>query len=127
MAERMTRSFGTAPHFYLHAEVDARQMVALREQLLPRLEQSDNVHLTFTDLLIYFCGRMLPRHPLVMAQWTPDGLKQFKRVHIGIAVETDNGLLVPVIRDADKLGLVEIARKAFRPGRACPKGQIAAA
>ena len=109
-AERMTHSFGTAPHFYLHAEADARQMVTLRQLLLPRLEQSDNVHLTFTDLLIYFCGRILPRHPLVMAQWTPDGLKQFHRVHIGIAVETGSGLLVPTLRDADKLGLAEIAR-----------------
>jgi pyruvate dehydrogenase E2 component (dihydrolipoamide acetyltransferase) len=94
-------------------------MVSLRQQLLPRLEQSDNIHLTFTDLLIYFCGRILPRHLPVIAQWVPEGLKQFKRVHIGIAVETDNGLLVPIIRDADKLGLVEIARtRADLAGRA---------
>ncbi len=111
MAERMTQSFGTAPHFYLHTELDARQMVSLRQQLLPRLEASDGVHITFTDLLIYFCARVLPRHPLMMAQWTPEGLKQFKGVHIGIAVEAESALLVPVIRGADKLGLVEIARK----------------
>jgi len=111
MAERMTQSFNTAPHFYLHVEVDARQLVALRALLVPRLEKSDDVHLTFTDLLIYLCGRTLPKHPQVMAQWTPEGLKKFKHVHIGIAVETQNGLVVPVVRDADKLGLVEIARK----------------
>ena len=111
MAERMTHSFGTAPHFYLHTEVDARQLVSLRQQLLPRLEESDQVHVTFTDLLIYFCGRVLPRYPLVMAQWTAEGLRQFHRVHIGIAVETENGLVVPVLRNADELGLVEIARQ----------------
>ncbi len=111
MAERMTRSFTSAPHFYLHAEVDARQLVSLRDQLLPRLENSDQVHLTFTDLLVYLCGRVLPRHRLVLAQWTPDGLRKFGDVNIGIAVETENGLLVPVLRDADKLGLVEIARR----------------
>jgi pyruvate dehydrogenase E2 component (dihydrolipoamide acetyltransferase) len=111
MAERMTQSFSTAPHFYLHVEVDARQMVALRGQLLPRLEKRDGVRITFTDLLIYFCARTLPKHPLVMAQWTPEGLKKFNRVHIGIAVEIENGLVVPVLRDADKLGLVEIARQ----------------
>jgi pyruvate dehydrogenase E2 component (dihydrolipoamide acetyltransferase) len=111
MAERMMQSFSTAPHFYLHVEVDARQMVALRGQLLPRLEKRDSVHLTFTDLLIYFCARTLPKHSLVMAQWTTEGLKRFSRVHIGIAVETENGLIVPVLRDADKLGLVEIARQ----------------
>jgi len=111
MAERMAHSFGTAPHFYLHTEVDARQLVSLRQKLLPRLEKSDRVHITFSDLLIYFCGRILPRHPLVMAQWTPEGLRLFNKVHIGIAVETDNGLLVPVIRDADRLSLAEIARR----------------
>jgi pyruvate dehydrogenase E2 component (dihydrolipoamide acetyltransferase) len=111
MAERMAQSFTTAPHFYLHVEVDARQLVALRGQLVPRLEKRAGVHLTFTDLLIYFCARSLPRHPLVMAQWTPKGLKRFNRVHIGIAVETENGLVAPVLRDADKLGLVDIARQ----------------
>ncbi len=111
MAERMAQSFTTAPHFYLHTEVDARQLVSLRDELLPRLEQSDNLHLTYTDLLIYFCARTLRRHPLAMAQWTPEGLRQFKSVHLGLAVEAENGLLVPVIRDADKLGLVELARR----------------
>jgi pyruvate dehydrogenase E2 component (dihydrolipoamide acetyltransferase) len=111
MAERMSQSFSTAPHFYLHVEVDARQMVALREQLLPRLEKRDGVHITFTDLLIYFCARTLPKHPMAIAQWTTEGLKKFNCVHIGIAVETENGLVVPVIRDTDKLGLVQIARQ----------------
>ncbi|MCX6064311.1 MAG: dihydrolipoamide acetyltransferase family protein [Chloroflexi bacterium] len=111
MAERMVQSFNTAPHFYLHVEADARQMVALRQQLLPRLEKRYNIHLTFTDLLVYFCAGALTSHPLLMAQWTSEGMKKFSHVHIGIAVETENGLVVPVIRDADKLGLVEIAQK----------------
>ncbi len=111
MAERMVRSFTTAPHFYLHTDVNARQLVSLREQLLPRLEQSDDVHLTYTDLLVYFCARTLVHYPAVMAQWTPDGLKQAQKVHIGIAIEAENGLLVPVIRDAAELGLVDIARR----------------
>jgi pyruvate dehydrogenase E2 component (dihydrolipoamide acetyltransferase) len=124
MAERMTQSFSTAPHFYLHVDVDARQLVALREQLLPRLEKRDRVHITFTDLLIYLCACVLPKHPLVMAQWTPEGLKKFNRVHIGIAVETENGLVVPVIRDADKLGLVEIARRRVDLAERARQGKL---
>ncbi len=111
MAERMVHSFSTAPHFYLHTEVDARQLVSLREQLLLRLEQSDDVHLTYTDLLIYFAAKTLVRHPAVTAQWTPEGLKQLRHTNIGLAIETENGLVVPVVRDADRLGLVEIAGK----------------
>ena len=111
MAERMAHSFGTAPHFYLHTEADARQLTALREQLMPRFEISDQVRLTFTDLLVYFCSRILPRHLLIMAQWTEQGLRQLTHVNIGLAVEAENGLLVPVIRDVDRLGLVEVARR----------------
>ncbi len=111
MAERMVQSFSTAPHFYLHVEADARQMVALRLHLFPRLEKRFDVHLTFTDLLVYFCASVLPMHPQIMAQWSTNGLKKFGQVNIGIAIETNNGLVVPVIRDADKLGLVEVARK----------------
>ncbi len=111
MAERMVHSFTTAPHFYLRTEVDARQLVSLRDQLLPRLEQSDAVRLTYTDLFIYFSARTLGRHAAVMAQWMPEGLKQASGIHVGLAIETENGLLVPVLKDADKLGLVEIARR----------------
>ncbi len=111
MAERMVHSFSTAPHFYLHTEVDARQLVSLREQLLPRLEQSDGVHLTHTDLLIYFSARTLARHTETMAQWTPEGLKQSRHANIGLAIATENGLVVPVVRLSDTLGLVDIGRK----------------
>lgn len=124
MAERMTQSFSTAPHFYLHVEVDARQLVELRGQLLPRLEKRDGVHITFTDFLIYFCARALPKHSLVMAQWTPEGLKKFTHAHVGIAVETEGGLVVPVIRDADKLGLSEISRQRVALAERARQGRL---
>ena len=124
MAERMTRSFSTAPHFYLHVEADARQLIIFRGQLLPGLEKRDGIHLTFTDLLIYFCARTLPKHPLVMAQWTTEGVKKFNRVHIGIAMETENGLVVPVLRDADKLGLVDIARQRVDLSERARQGKL---
>ena len=124
MAERMTQSFSTAPHFYLHVEVDARQMVALRGQLLPRLEKRDGIHITFTDLLIYFCARTLPKHPMVMSQWTNEGLKKFNRIHIGIAMETEKGLVAPVIRDADRLGLVEITRQRVDLAERARQGKL---
>jgi pyruvate dehydrogenase E2 component (dihydrolipoamide acetyltransferase) len=111
MAERMTASFTSAPHFYLHAEVDARRLVALREALQPRLEARAGVHLTLTDLLVRLCATALADHPQVMAQWTPEGLRQADHVNVGIAVDSPNGLVVPVIRDADRLGLSELARQ----------------
>jgi len=124
VSERMSLSFSTAPHFYLHVDVDARQLVALRRQLLPRLEKRDGVHLTYTDLLIYFSAHALSRHPLVMAQWTTEGLKRFSRVHIGIAVETENGLVVPVLRDANKLGLVGISQQRVDLAERARQGKL---
>ncbi len=113
VADRMTRSFSTSPHFYLHVDCDARALVRLRQKLIPRMEQSAGVRLTYTDLLVFFCARLLPRHPLVMAQYTDAGYQKFTRPHIGIAVDTDNGLLVPVLRDSDRLDLAAIAQKRF--------------
>ena len=111
MAERMATSFSSAPHFYLHGEADARQLNALRAQLLPKLEARYEVRLTITDLLVKLCALALADHPGVMAQWTAEGLRQAAAVNIGVAVDSPHGLVVPVIRQADRLGLVEIARQ----------------
>jgi pyruvate dehydrogenase E2 component (dihydrolipoamide acetyltransferase) len=124
MAERMTQSFSNAPHFYLQAEVDARNLVALRQSLLQPLESRYGVHLTFTDLLIYFTARLLPRHPLLMAQWSEKGLVKFTQVHLGIAVDTEQGLFVPVLREADKLGLAEISRQRANLAERARQGKL---
>ncbi len=111
MAERMVTSFTTAPHFYLHVEVSARRLLAVRQDLLPSLEASAGVHLTLTDLLVKLCALALARHPRALAQWSADGLRPARGVNIGIATDTPGGLLVPVIQDADRIGLVELTRR----------------
>jgi len=111
MAERMSASFQTAPHFYLHVEVDARPLVRMRNRLKTRLKERFDVHLTFTDLLVKYCALTLRQHPKVMAQWTGQGYANPDGVHIGIAMDAPGGLIVPVIQMADQLGLAEIARQ----------------
>jgi pyruvate dehydrogenase E2 component (dihydrolipoamide acetyltransferase) len=123
-ADRMTASFATAPHFYLHAEVDARPLLALRAALLPRLQARAGVHLTVTDLLIHFCARTLVQHPRVWAQWADGGWRQGDGIHIGVAVDTPAGLVVPVIRDAHQLGLTEIARRRADLGARARAGKL---
>ncbi len=110
MAERMIASFTSAPHFYLHAEVNARRLLALREELLPALE-ADGVRVTLTDLLVLICARALRQHPRAMAQYSPEGLRPTTGVHIGVATDTPNGLVVPVIRNADRLPLADLVRQ----------------
>jgi pyruvate dehydrogenase E2 component (dihydrolipoyllysine-residue acetyltransferase) len=111
MAERMASSFRDAPHFYLHSEADCRLLLALRQDLLPRLEQRYGVHVTVTDLLVKFCALTLERHPQVLSQWSGDGLLKTNNINIGIAADTPNGLLVPVIQHCNRLGLSEITRQ----------------
>ena len=129
MARRMIESFTSAPHFYLHVSIDARPLVALREQLKTRLEKRSGIHLTYTDLLVYFCARTLARHPEVMAQWTPQGMRMLRDIHVGVAVDSEIGLLVPVVRNADHLGLTETSRtladltKRARAGSLLPAEQ----
>ncbi len=111
MADRMAFSFRTVPHFYLHAEVDARALAALRRDLLPLLEERAGIRITITDLLVKLTALTLARHPQAMAQWTEDGLRLASGAHIGLAIDSPVGLIVPVIRDADGLGLVGIAER----------------
>lgn len=110
MAERMIASFTSAPHFYLHAEVNARRLLAMRQELLPRLEADFGLRLTISDLLVRICARALAQHPQAMAQFTPDGLRAASGVNVGLAADTPNGLVVPVIHAADLLSLPDLVR-----------------
>jgi pyruvate dehydrogenase E2 component (dihydrolipoamide acetyltransferase) len=111
MAERMSASFRSAPHFYLHVEADLRALTALRQKLLPRLQERYGVHLTYTDLLVKYVALALKRHPNLMAQWREQGLVQAAEINIGVAMDAPNGLIVPVIQRADQLGLADISRR----------------
>jgi pyruvate dehydrogenase E2 component (dihydrolipoamide acetyltransferase) len=127
MADRMVASFTSAPHFYLHAEVNARRLLAMREELLPMLEADHGLRVTISDLLIVICARALVRHPQAMAQYTPDGLRPASSVNVGMAADTPNGLVVPVIHNADRLSLPDLVRtrteliERARAGKSLPQ------
>lgn len=113
VADRMTQSFTSTPHFYLSAEVDAMSLTQMRERLLPEVEAATGVHLTVTDILVKVCAQALVEFPEVNAAWIEDasesGRLQLTDVNIGIATALDEGLIVPVICHADQLTLSEIA------------------
>jgi pyruvate dehydrogenase E2 component (dihydrolipoamide acetyltransferase) len=111
MAERMAFSFSTAPHFYLMAEADATNLVALRERLLPRIEARTGSRLTYTDLLVCFVARALSEHPMLNAAWEEGRIRRNTAINIGIAVDTEQALMVPVIHAADKLSLSEVVKR----------------
>ncbi|MGQ9785621.1 MAG: dihydrolipoamide acetyltransferase family protein [Anaerolineae bacterium] len=115
VAERMARNFTTTPHFYLTAEVDASALTRMRDGLLPRIETTTGIRLTITDILVKVCAHALREHPEINVAYAEvsggPGLVRQTEVNVGVAVALEDGLVVPVIRQADRLSLAEIAAK----------------
>ncbi|MEO8970897.1 MAG: dihydrolipoamide acetyltransferase family protein [Ktedonobacteraceae bacterium] len=107
MAERTTQSWTGVPHFYLVREVNASRLIAWREQLLKRMTEKN----TYTDLLVKIVAAALRIHPRLNTSWSEGKILMKEAVHIGLAVAVEEGLVVPVIHQADTLSLGEIARQ----------------
>lgn len=105
MADRLVASWTTVPHFYLLREVDAGRLVTWRETF-----QTDGAaEITFTDLLVALTARALRDHPRLAARWEQGRIVSGDRIDVGLAVAIEDGLVVPIIRDADRLTVPEIA------------------
>ncbi|HSB74299.1 MAG TPA: dihydrolipoamide acetyltransferase family protein [Terriglobales bacterium] len=109
MAERTTKSWTTAPHFYLAREVDAGALNAARGRLAPALEKDRGVRLSHTDLLVALAGRVLARHPRLNGSWTGSSVRLNPEIGVGVAVAVDDGVVAVVIPNADKAPLAEIS------------------
>jgi pyruvate dehydrogenase E2 component (dihydrolipoamide acetyltransferase) len=109
MAERMTHSWTTVPHFYLIREVEATALVEMRARLAGVVEKRAGVNLTYTDLLVKLTAGALCDHPRLNAAWAGNGLRHNDEINIGLATAVEAGLVVPVIHRADALRVSEIA------------------
>ena len=109
MAERMTVSWTTVPHFYLIREVDAGSLIEWRTRVTSIVEKRSGVKPTYTDLLVKLIGFTLREHPRVNAAWANGNIQFNTDVNIGVAVAVEDGLIVPVIRHADSSSISEIA------------------
>jgi pyruvate dehydrogenase E2 component (dihydrolipoamide acetyltransferase) len=108
IAERMTLSVQTNASVTLHTEVDATAFVELRRMLNDKL-QAREVSLTYTDLLVKVVANALGEHPRLNATLTDEGIQLLTEINIGVAVALEDGLVVPVVRNADKERLSEIS------------------
>jgi pyruvate dehydrogenase E2 component (dihydrolipoamide acetyltransferase) len=109
IARRLSESIGPIPTFYLTAEFDLTRVVEMREAML---ELGDEYKVSLNDILLKAVATSLAQHPEVNAHWLGDRIRVHHRVHLGMAVATDDGLIVPVIFDADRKRLSEISREA---------------
>jgi len=109
IANRMTESF-QVPHFYQTIEVDTAELSKAREQLMPVIESKTGIRLTLTDLIIKIAARALEDNPSVNCTYMEGAIKLFKRIDIGLVTAVEGGLVVPVIHQANKKSLAEIAQ-----------------
>jgi pyruvate dehydrogenase E2 component (dihydrolipoamide acetyltransferase) len=110
VARRLVESMRSTPHFYLTTAVDAEALLALRAELNHQL--GDDRRVSVNDLIVKACATLLRANPQLNVSFAGDKLLVHQRVHVGIAVAVDGGLVVPVVRDADTKTLTQVAREA---------------
>src|SRR5688572_26500265 len=109
IARRLAESNGPVPTFFLTAEFDVTRAAEMRTQLA---EIGDEYKASFNDIVIKAVALALSEHPEVNAHWLDDKIRQFNRIHVAMAVAVEDGLITPVLFDADRLQLWEISERA---------------
>ncbi len=109
IARRLSESIGPIPTFYLTAEFDMERVAEMRSAMA---ELGDDFKVSFNDILLKAVATALAQHPECNAHWLGDTIRYWNRVHIGMAVAIDDGLITPVIFDADRKGLRQVAAES---------------
>ena len=119
IAEHMVRSKHTSPHVHIFAEVDMHKVVAHRAKA-----KNEGVNLTYLPFVIHAAAKALREHPIMNATVSGESTVLKKDIHIAIAVDTEKGLLVPVLRHADRMSLKEISAAMDDFGARAKSGKI---
>ncbi len=125
IARRMAESKATAPHFYLRAAVDMSQAVEGRQKL-KAFSRGDSVLPSFNDMVVKACALALREHPRANGAYRDGRFELYSRVNVGVAVATEDALVVPTVFDADEKSLRQIAAESrelaakVRDGRITP-------
>jgi len=107
MADRLTESWSSAPHFNLVRHLDVSNLVTYKKQV----QEKNSNRLTYTDLLIKLVSISLKEHPRINASWIDNKIVKNSEINVGLAVDFDGGLIVPVIHKTDELSLGEITNR----------------
>jgi pyruvate dehydrogenase E2 component (dihydrolipoamide acetyltransferase) len=124
VAKRMVESKTTAPHVTLTSEVDMTEAINLREQLIGGIEKKTGCRLSYTELIMKAAAHTLKEHRGMNVSLDGDYIVHHDAVNIGLAVAVENGLLVPVVKDADQKGLAALTEKCKALGRAARENKL---
>lgn len=104
IARRLAESMYSAPHFYLTSEIIMDKTMDLRKNMI----EATGEKVSFNDIIIKAVALALKKHPKVNASWLGDRIRYYNYVNIGVAIAVEDGLVVPVLRNADQLGITSI-------------------
>ncbi len=124
IAANMLKSKQTIPHAWTVTEVDMSNVVRFRQQVKDRFRQREGVDLTFVPIMVKAVVEGLKAVPVLNASWSDNGVVQHKDINIGIAVSVDEGLIVPVVHQADRLSIAGIARAIDDLARRARAGKL---
>ena len=109
IARRLAESNGPIPTFFLTADFD---LTSVREMRARMIALGDEYKVSYNDILLKAIATALSQHPEVNAHWLGDSMRRHQRVHLGMAVAVEDGLITPIIADADRKRISEIARES---------------
>ncbi len=124
IADRMMASLSSMAQFTLNSSACAVNLQALRSRFKASKPELGFGKITVNDLVLFAASRVLPLFPYMNAHKLDSTLRTFKSIHLGMAVDTPRGLMVPVIRNADSLSLTQISARAKELAEACQNGSI---
>ncbi len=124
IAERMAASAYTAPHVTLTTEADMSRVVEVRSTLLPTIEKMTGARLSYTEIILKAVASALARHSNVNVSLKEDVIEYHESVNIGLAVAVTNGLVVPVLKQADRKGLAELTVESKRLASLAREGRL---
>jgi len=124
IAERMLQSLQSTAQLTLNASADARALQTLRKRLKESPEAMELRGITINDLVLFAVARTLPAFPGLNALFIGAEIHRYRSVHLGVAVDTPKGLMVPVVRTAETLSLRQLSAEAKRLATACLESKV---
>ncbi len=125
IAKSMHASLQNSAQLTHHLSADARQLLNLRKQAKISFEAGNiSANITINDMVCFAVVKALKKYPNVNTHFMGDSVRKFKKVHLGLAVDTDRGLMVPAVRNADDLSIVGLSNQLSEVANSCRTGGI---
>jgi pyruvate dehydrogenase E2 component (dihydrolipoamide acetyltransferase) len=124
IAKAMHESISTSAQLTHHMSADVRKLLALRSKVKAELDKGGNVNITLNDMICFAVIRALELFPEINTHFMGNSLREFKKVHLGLAVDTPRGLMVPAVQNADDLSLKGLSARLREVADQCRKGNV---